>query len=140
MSDIKSFTQGPLRPHWNQEKDRCWGIDSHCNRLQEACQLGELGKLHDLFSTWLREQQPDPSTGFVDGKHFGCAARRAAESHQPACLAYLCQQGLKIDPTVVISAINGASRFASTKCLEVLLEYGWMINMPESTVLPPLMA
>ena len=137
---MNSFARGPLWPYWNQEEARCGGPSSLCDRLQQACQLGEIGKLHELFSTWLQEQQPDLSTGFVRGKHFGCAARRAAENHQPACLVYLCQQGLQIDPAVIISAINGACRFASTKCLEVLLEYGWMINMPESPSLPPLMA
>ena len=139
MAYKASLAQGPLWPSWNHE-DRCDGDGSYCKCLRQACELGELGKLHELFSTWLREQQPDLGTGLVAGKHFGCAARRAAESHQPACLTYLCQQGLKIDPAVIITAINGACRFASTTCLEVLLEYGWMINMPESPSLPPLMA
>ena len=139
MPYIESFARGSLWPSWNQE-DRCYGYGSQCKPLQQACKSGDLGKLHELFSTWLREQQPDLGTGFAAGKHFGCAARCAAESHQPACLAYLCQQGLKMDPPVIISAINGASQFTSTACLEVLLEYGWMINMPESPFLPPMMA
>ena len=138
MSYIKSFVRGPLWPSWNQE-DLC-DHGSICKSLQQACELRELGKPHELYSTWFQKQQPDLGTGFVVGKHFGCAARRAAECHQPACLAYLCQQDLKIDPSVIISAINGACLFSSTTCLEVLLEYGWMINMPESSSLPPLMA
>jgi hypothetical protein len=55
--------------------------------LEEASLIGDLDKVHNIYSTLFAKQRPDPITGSVCKDLFYFAAYRAATNDQPACLA-----------------------------------------------------
>lgn len=121
-------------PLWHGNEER-YGPNSYFYRLGEACRTGDLDLVHVVYSSWLREQQPDPSTGLVDNKYFLHAGSLAARNNHPTCLAYLFQQGLKVERILVSAAVKSMA----TRILQVLLDYGWNINEPEAYCEPPFM-
>lgn len=82
---------------------------------------------------------PDLITGQVGNNKFFQAGCCAVENDHPACLAYLCQQGLKVHRNLVSKVVGAALESRSTRCLQVLLDRGWDINRPEAYREPPFM-
>ena len=113
--------------------------------LEKACNTGDLDATHEIFSAWFAQQKPDAATGLIPLPYFATSAMSAAATNDhPMCLAYLLQQGVEIriknsGPDVLSSAVCGASRLKSTRSLQVLLDNGWDINMPQSDREPPYM-
>ncbi|KAL8673288.1 MAG: hypothetical protein Q9168_002286 [Polycauliona sp. 1 TL-2023] len=113
--------------------------ESFIQSLEEACQAGDVERTHQVYSRWLSDQHPDSKTGLLPAGRLRPAAHRAVTNNQPACLAYLCQQRLKINDNIVSAALYAAVETQSAACLGVLLDHGWDINRPTSWHEPPLM-
>ena len=101
--------------------------------LEEASVMGDLDRLHTIYSTWFAKQRPEPSTGIICKNPFDSTARHAATHDQPAILAYILSQGLKLDRYLLKEAVLSGS----TRVLQVLIDHGWNINEPEAYCDPP---
>ncbi len=111
-------------------------FDSYCLKLQEARQAGSPQLTHHLYSIWLQQQRPDPSTDYLDSFHLRNAVFYAVA--QPTCLAYLCPHGFE-DRQVIGMVVMAAYKSKDTSDLQVLLGHGWNINMPEAYCEPAFM-
>ncbi|KAL8870673.1 MAG: hypothetical protein Q9174_003337 [Haloplaca sp. 1 TL-2023] len=131
---VQNASRPSSPPFWNETSTDSFAADSYAERLAEACKSGDLDLTHRLYSTWLKQQQPDPKTGYIVDRHIHRAARAAAEHQHSTCLAYIIQRGQKID-----SEIAGAAYNSDTRCLQVLLDHGWDINTPQGYATPPLL-
>ncbi len=99
----------------------------------EASVIGDLDRLHTIYSTWFAKQRPEPSTGMISKDKFNITALHAATHDQPAILAYFLSQGIKLNRYLIKDAVISGS----IQVLQVLIDHGWNINEAEAYCEPP---
>ena len=107
--------------------------------LKEASEIGDLDRLHTIYSTWFAKQRPEPSTGIIFKDKFYFPIFHAATHDQPAILAYFLSQGylLSQERKLDLHFIKHAVESGSIQVLQVLIDHGWNINEPEAYCEPP---
>ncbi len=114
---------------WDHGDDR-YGPNSFKGRLEAACTAGDLKLTHALCAAWLLEERPDPVTGYINVSDLRWGSHCAVKHNNAASLAYICQRGNKRTKynDIFESAVVTALQPEDTRCLQVLLDYGWDIN------------
>ena len=104
--------------------------------LEQSSREGDLRRVHELYSAWFSEQEPDLDTGVIVKRCCWHAIRACVENDQPTCLAYLLGNGIKASMYDKKAAVEAGS----IRILQVLLNYDWDVNEPEAWCEPPLLA
>lgn len=113
-----------------------WEPPEELEPLTTASALGQLDKVHTIFSQWLVKQRPNPTTGIIQVGEFHPALSAAVMNNHPTVVAYLLSQSVAKHSLPIRQAIA----VKSAGVFEALLRNGWDINQPLGRTDPPALA
>jgi ankyrin repeat protein len=105
------------------------------NTLEEACIIGCLDQIQELFTTMSETWGRNPAFQKCAQQTVDTSIYNAASHNHPAAISYFLDNGIPITDALVATACE----FGATEVFQVLLDHGWDINSRNWLGVPSLM-